>query len=153
MTNPTKPRAPRKTKAAKAVDAQVKSETTHEDDPTNKAFSWSDYINTLSEKFSTPAISWKRELSAWVLSLATSFGLGWLMSLAIETVMAAILAFTGSATLTILTWIVGICLTMYAGVKASNFVFLAVRNKQIDAAYENVKSTVSGLFTTQGVSA
>lgn len=157
MTN--KPRAPRKTKTAEAIDATIKAEAPQaeslfDNDPAHKAFSWTDYVKSLNDRFGEPTVTWKRELAAWTLGLAASIGVGYVLGFVIEVVMIGVMAVTGSATLAILSWVAGLILAMYAGAQASTLVYTAVRTKGVDRAYENAKTTITGWFTTtQGVTA
>lgn len=97
--------------------------------------------------------SWQRIACAWVASLVTSVGIGYLGGYITSYLMLGAALLTGSVFITLLVYVLGMLLTIYAGYKAGLFVHLEVITEKVDARIESAKSYVSGLFSSQKVCA
>lgn len=97
--------------------------------------------------------SWKRIACAWIASAVASFGIGYLGGYITSYLMLGAALLTGSVFITLLVYVLGMLLTIYAGYKAGLFIHLEVITESIDARFDSAKSFVTGLFSSKVVTA
>lgn len=97
--------------------------------------------------------SWKRAACACVASLISSAAIGYFGGylLGYLTLGAALL--TGSAFITMLIYVLGLLVVMYAGYRASVFTYMKVIDKTVDSQFSAIKCWASNLFNSKEVTA
>jgi len=98
-------------------------------------------------------VSWKRILLAWVVGLATAFGVSYVITSLATYAAVGALMLTGSAFISVFIYVVGIIAAIYASYRVSVFVHLKVIDKSVDAAFANVSNKVRGWFGNKPVAA
>lgn len=128
--------------AQQSADAVIKPtviEVVEAEDKEVSAFNHA--LGTLMEKFGIA--SFKRYFCALIASMFTSFGVGYLGGM-VTSVLYMALASSGWAFLSYIVLVVGIVLSIYAGVKAGQIVFNYIGLRQIDAHAAVIGSFIKG---------
>lgn len=86
--------------------------------------------------------SGKRALIAWVSGVVVAFGAGFAGGTLLDMLVIGAMAFTGSAFLALLTYVVGLVLVVYASMKLGSAAYNYVAHEHIDAHYGLVRAWV-----------
>jgi hypothetical protein len=97
--------------------------------------------------------SWKRWGIAVVASLLASVAIGQVGGVVLGYLMVGAIVLTGSAFITTLIYVLGILLAMYAGYRASMFIYINVIDKTVDAKCSAAWGWATSLFNSKKVCA
>lgn len=133
------------------TDAPVEAPVaTFTDKATDQVRAWREAVMASLDTLSNPEASFTRKACAYVVSLCASFGTGYLVGMAMNTLLMTA-AVSASLFLTIMVWVIGLLVAVYLGSRIGSAVYDGIAHRVIEDTAIGAYHSVRGWFTTEKV--
>lgn len=101
----------------------------------------------IDEMLALPEHGWMRAITAWIVTLASSIGIGWLVGTITTYAIVGAALLTSSAFVALAILLIGIAGSMYISYKTSPIVFMAVIDGTVEKAAARAWKRTKAFFT------
>ena len=106
-----------------------------------------DDVRQLYAKYKVAVPSTTRYIVSCVASLAIGFGIGYIGSIIVETLVIASLMLTGSLFIGVAVYVFGVIAAVYASFIVNNYVYKFIMSGDIDRSYQKYSNKVVEFFS------